>query len=75
MPTIYREVEIDIDLSEFSDDDLMDELKSRGVNINQLSEDINLLLHSLYSAWASNQKYEVDKAIRELVWEGIGRIV
>jgi len=38
MPTVYKEVEVDIDLDDVDDDDLIDEIERRGYKI--LAEDV-----------------------------------
>ncbi len=45
--TIYTEVEVDVDLSEFEIDDLIEELESRGAGIGE-SGDGNDILRSIY---------------------------
>ena len=34
MPTVYTEVEVDVDLDSFDDDDLIEELERRGLDLN-----------------------------------------
>jgi hypothetical protein len=39
MPTVFREVEVDVDLDDFEDDDLIDELESRGYTVAKNEDD------------------------------------
>ena len=64
----YRTVEVEVYLSDFDTDDLLDELKSRGVNV---PEDERIL--DLYDAYVLKQE-RFDKLLRDYFYETIGRI-
>jgi hypothetical protein len=41
MPTVYTEVEVDVDLDDFEDDDLIDEIERRGYFVSEKEIDTN----------------------------------
>lgn len=69
MVTLYRDVEVEIELGDLDSDDLLDELKSRGIRI---PEDERIL--ELYDAYVLKQE-KFDKLLRDYFYETIGRIV
>lgn len=67
--TIYREIDIDIDLSDFSDEELLEELRNRGiVNIDSVTEN----LEEIYQKKRLNKNYEKD--LDKLIYKILGRI-
>lgn len=71
--TIYTEVEVDVDLSEFEIDDLIEELESRGAGISE-SGDGNDILRSIYEKRRlGNNDYQTE--LDQLIWLGLGRFV
>ncbi len=71
--TIYTEVEVDVDLSEFEIDDLIEELESRGAGIGE-SGDGNDILRSIYGKRRlGNNDYQTE--LDQLIWLGLGRFV
>jgi hypothetical protein len=71
--TIYTEVEVDVDLSEFEIDDLIEELESRGAGIGE-SGDGNDILRSIYEKRRlGNNDYQTE--LDQLIWLGLGRFV
>lgn len=72
----YATVEVDVDLSDFDTDALVDELESRGIDMNTKGVDgdaMRQLLTDIYEARRLNKPY--DRLLDELIWEGLGRIV
>lgn len=65
--TVYTEVEVDVDLKDFSDDDLIEEIESRGL---QLPTD---LVTAIYFKRRSGQDYQ--RELDELIYSTIGKIV
>lgn len=65
--TIYKEVEIDVDLSDFDTDDLLEELESRGHPAADL-EDGNTIVHRIYEKRRLGKDYqsELDQLIRQV---------
>lgn len=70
MPTICKsvDVDIDVDLSDFDDDELLEELANR--NISQSS--VHELLETIYHKRRLSQDF--DKELSELIYSVIGRI-
>lgn len=50
--TVYKEVEVDIDMEDFEDDDLIDEMNSRGYSV---AKDMGDLLNMLNSELTEHQ--------------------
>lgn len=71
MATVYKdvEVEVEVDLDDFSDRELLEELEVRG--LHRVYADA--LLERIYYAKTSGQPY--DKLVDQLLYETIGRIV
>ena len=66
----YVTVEVDVDLSEFSDQDLIDELETR--NGGALDNNIDLI-RQIYELHRTNQDYS--KQLNELFYTILGRAV
>ena len=70
--TIYTEVEVDVDLSDFDTEDLVEELELRGsgtVDIGNGKE----LLEKIYLLRREGKDYQ--RELDELIYAGLGRIV
>lgn len=65
--TVYKEVEIDVDLTDFDTDDLIEELESRGAPAANL-QDGNALVFSIYEKRRLGKDYqtELDQLIRQV---------
>jgi len=70
--TIYTEVEVDVDLSEFDTDDLIEELESRGAGVDNYG-DGKEILQSIYEKRRLGQDYQFE--LQALIYLGLGRIV
>ena len=70
--TIYTEVEVDVNLSEFDTDDLMEELESRGAGTGEFGDGKDMLL-SIYEKRRLGQDYQQE--LDQLIWLGLGRII
>ena len=70
--TIYTEVEVDVDLSEFDTDDLIEELESRGAGATDYG-DGKEILQAIYEKRRMNKDYQQE--LDQLIWLGTGRIV
>jgi hypothetical protein len=68
--TMYKEVEVDVDLSDFETDDLIEELESRGSCTTGDSKEI---LQAIYEKRRMNKDYQQE--LDQLIWLGTGRIV
>lgn len=72
MVTVYKETEIDVDLSDFETSDLIDELKSR----DEYEELKNYkILNNIADAISMKKTKVVNKLICDLIFEETGRIV
>jgi len=72
--TIYTEVEVDVDLSDFDTDDLLDELASRGSLPVEHGGDATELLQAI---WLKRRVGRVDyqTELDQLIYDGLGKIV
>jgi hypothetical protein len=70
--TIYTEVEVDVDLSEFDTDDLIEELESRGSGTPDYG-DGKETLRTLYEKRRLGQDYQTE--LDQLIWMGLGRVL
>ena len=66
--TIETYVEVDVDLDDFTDDELLDELELRGVERNTK----NVSVEELYDIWRFNRN-KFEDAFRAFCRETIGR--
>jgi hypothetical protein len=73
MPTVYTEVEVDVDLNDFDTDDLVEELESRGMGFEVASQTGTELLTAIYLKRRLGQDYQ--RELDDLIYLGIGRIV
>ena len=72
--TMYKEVEVDVDLSDFETDDLLEELDSRGA----LPVDNNIDAKSvLESIWLKRRMGRTDyqAELDQLIYAGLGHVV
>ena len=72
MPLVYKEVEIDMDLSDFDTDDLIEELESRGSGTPDYG-DGKEVLESIYQKRRLGQDYQQE--LDKLIWLGLGKII
>jgi len=70
--TIYTEVEVDVDLSEFETDDLIEELESRGAGATDYGDGKDILM-SIYEKRRLGRDYQTE--LEQLIWLGLGKIV
>ena len=72
--TIYTEVEVDVDLSDFDTEDLLDELESRGALPVDSQYDAKDLLQAI---WLKRRVGRLDYQgeLDQLIYAGLGRIV
>lgn len=75
--TVYTEVEVDVNLEDFDDDELVEELESRGKMIgdNRVSPrgDSVALLTAIYEKRRMGLDYQTD--LDDLIYNALGRIV
>jgi len=70
--TIYTEVEVDVNLSDFETDDLIEELESRGSGVMDYG-DGKEILEAIYQKRRLGQDYQLE--LETLIYLGLGRIV
>jgi hypothetical protein len=68
--TIYKEVEVDVDLSDFETDDLIEELDSRG---HMVDSDGKEVLQAIYEKRRLGQDYQTE--LEALIYLGLGKII
>ena len=69
--TIYTEVEVDIDMSDFNTDDLIEELEWRGQWPDRDSNSSELI-RTIYQRRRTGQDYQ--RELDDLIWAMIGKI-
>ena len=72
MPYVYKEVEVDVDLSDFDTDELIEELESRGSGTPDYG-DGKEVLESIYQKRRLGKDYQQE--LDKLIWLGLGKIV
>lgn len=76
MPTVYTEVEVDVDLDSFDDDDLIDEIERRGLDLNSKYIDGDSMRELITKIWnLRRNKQDYQQELDQLIWYGIGKIV
>ena len=70
--TIYTEVEVDVCLSDFETDDLIEELESRGAGATDYGDGKDILM-SIYEKRRLGQDYQTE--LETLIYLGLGKIV
>ncbi len=73
MPTIYTEVEVDVDLEDFDDDDLIDELERRGKGLEIADTTGTELVEAIYYKRRLGKDYE--RELNDLIYKVTGKIV
>jgi hypothetical protein len=75
--TIYTEVEVDVDMSEFETDDLIEELEKRSLDYNTKGVDADEMRALLDSIWMKrrlgNSDYQTE--LDRLIYGVLGKIV
>jgi hypothetical protein len=72
--TIYTEVEVDVDLSDFDTDDLIEELESRGRGFEVAGQAPTELVRKIYEKRRlGNNDYQ--RELDELIYVALGKIV
>lgn len=73
MPTVYTEVEVDVDLDDFDDDDLIDELQRRGKGFEVNSQTPTELVNKIYENRRLGKDYQTE--LDELIYVTIGKVI
>jgi hypothetical protein len=72
MPLVYKEVEVEVDLDDFDDDELLDELERRGTGVMEYGNGTEVL-QAIYEKRRLGLDYQ--KELDQLIWLGLGRVV
>ncbi len=72
--TMYKEVEVDVDLSDFETDDLLEELESRGALPVEHGGDATELLTAI---WLKRRLGRADYQMEldQLIYAGLGHVI
>ena len=70
--TVYTEVEVDVDMSDFDTDDLIEELESRGAGSGDFGDGKDIL-RVIYEKRRLNQNYQPE--LDQLIWLGLGKVI
>jgi hypothetical protein len=70
--TIYTEVEVDVNLSDFDTDDLIEELESRGAGATDYGDGKEILL-AIHEKRRLGKDYQTE--LDQLIWLGLGKFV
>ena len=70
--TIYTEVEVEVDLSDFDTDDLIEELESRGSGVMDYGDGKDVLM-SIYEKRRLGKDYQTE--LEQLIWLGLGKVI
>jgi hypothetical protein len=70
--TVYTEVEVDVDLSDFDTDDLIEELESRGAGATDYGDGKGIL-QVIYEKRRLKQDYQPE--LDQLIWLGLGKFI
>ena len=71
--TMYKEVEVDVDLGDFDTDDLIEELESRGAGVEPEFGDGKELLQVIYEKRRLGKDYQTE--LEALIYLGLGKII
>lgn len=70
--TIYTEVEVDVDMSDFDTDELIEELESRGAGTGEFGDGKDILM-TIHEKRRLGKDYQTE--LEQLIWLGLGKIV
>jgi hypothetical protein len=70
--TIYTEVEVDVNLSDFETDDLIEELESRGAGATDYG-DGKEILETIWIKRRQGRDYQTE--LEQLIWLGLGKVI
>lgn len=73
MARVETYVEVDVDLDEFSDEDLLDELESRGLGADAPDTTSSELVGQIYEKKRLGKSYDVE--LDQLIYQVTGRII
>jgi hypothetical protein len=72
MPLVYKEVEVEVDLDDFDDDELIEELERRGSGTVDYGNGTEVL-SAIHEKRRLGKDYQQE--LDQLIWLGLGRFV
>ena len=72
MPTVYKEVEVDVELEDFDTDELIEELERRGTGTVEYGNGTEVL-QAIYEKRRLGQDYQTE--LSQLIWLGLVKII
>ena len=74
MPTVYTEVEVDVDLADFDTEDLLEELENRGSLPTEGDVDAKQIVHNIWlKRRLGNHDYQPE--LDQLIYQVLGRVI
>jgi hypothetical protein len=73
MPTVETYVEVDVDLDDFSDEDLMDEMDRRGLGAEVADSTATEIIEQIYLKRRLGKDYQQE--LDQLIYQVTGKIV
>jgi hypothetical protein len=75
--TVYTEVEVDVDMSEFDTDELIEELESRGQDYNARGVDADEMRLLLETIWKKRRlgNHDYQTELDQLIYAVLGKII
>ena len=70
--TVYKEVDIDVELTDFDDDDLLEEIESRGLVVSTHG-DTKQLLETIWLKRRQGQAFDTE--LDQLIYAALGKVV
>jgi hypothetical protein len=71
--TVYTEVEVDVDISDFCTEDLLDELADRGSLPQEADDNAKQLLEKIWQNRRENKPF--DSELDRLIYSVLGKVV
>jgi hypothetical protein len=71
--SVYVEAEVEVDLSDFETDDLIEELEIRGAGTTEGYGDGKEVLQAIYEKRRMNKDYQQE--LDQLIWMGLGKVL
>ena len=76
MVTVYKDVEVEVDLEDFDDDELMDELERRQLDLNTQYVSGDRMRELLTAVWERRRLGKDYQAqLDDMIYYGLGKIV
>ena len=73
MPTVYTEVEVDVSLEDFEDDDLLEEMERRGLGAEVSNTTATELIGVIYEKRRLNQDYQTE--LEQVIYQVTGKFI